>query len=244
MKRNYRLFVTLLVLAVFSVSFCVSAGAESTVDTILQTGTTQAFTTDEVPEEDIQTILQAGISTASAINQQPWYFVAITDQALMSEIAGSGMSFDGRPDGAPEGATPPEGMNPPDLGERPEKGDMPAMPSGFSGGAKASLGDSPLAIIIYKDTASKSPSPDYDCGLATQNMVIAASALGYGVKIVSSPTMSLNGQNHDEICEKLGIDTSLQAVAVLLIGMQDESTDAVSSASVRDDLNAKSVIIH
>ncbi|MBR6443094.1 MAG: nitroreductase family protein [Clostridia bacterium] len=244
MKRNYRLFITLLVLTLFSASLYASAGAESAVDTILRTGTTQAFTTDEVPEEDIQTILQAGVSTASAINQQPWYFVAITDQALMSEIGGSGMSFGGRPDAAPEGATPPEGMNPPDMGEKPEKGDMPAMPSGFSGGAKASLGDSPLAIIIYKDTASKSPSPDYDCGLATQNMVIAASALGYGVKIVSSPTMSLNGQNHDEICEKLGVDTSLQAVAVLLIGMQDESTDAVSSASVRDDLNAKSVIIH
>ena len=64
------------------------------------------------------------------------------------------------------------------------------------------------------------------------------------MKIVSSPTMSLNGQNHDEICEKLGVNKRLQAVAVLLIGIPDESEDAVSSASVQEDLDAKSVILH
>ena len=47
----------------------------------------------------------------------------------------------------------------------------------------------------------------------------------------------------DAICAKLGIDPSLQAVAVLLIGMPDESVDAVSGASTRDTLETKTVII-
>ena len=239
MKRS---MISLLVLLVFAVSLAGSAGAESAVDTILKTGTTQAFSEEAVPEEDIRTILQAGASTSSAINQQPWYFVAITNRDLMKEIGGSGMGFGGaRPEGMtpPEGmGNPPEGMSPP-SGDKPEGG-MPAMPAG---GAKASLGDSPLAIIVYMNTGSKSPSPEYDCGLATQNMVIAASALGYGVKIVSSPTMSLNGEKHDEICGKLGVDTGLKAVAVLLIGKAAEATDATTSASVREALDAKSVII-
>ena len=242
MKRS---LISLLVLLVFTVSLAGSAGAESAVDTILKTGTTQAFSEEAVPEEDIRTILQAGASTSSAINQQPWYFVAITNRDLMKEIGGSGMGFGGaRPEGMtpPEGMdNPPEGMSPP-SGDKPEGG-MPAMPAGGAGGAKASLGDSPLAIIVYMDSSSKSPSPEYDCGLATQNMVIAASALGYGVKIVSSPTMSLNGEKHDEICGKLGVDTSLKAVAVLLIGRPAETTDATTSASVREALDAKSVII-
>ena len=55
--------------------------------------------------------------------------------------------------------------------------------------------------------------------------------------------MSLNGEKHDQICEKIGVDTSLQAVAVLLIGKPAESANAVSSASVRDAQDAKSVII-
>ena len=47
--------------------------------------------------------------------------------------------------------------------------------------------------------------------------------------------------NHDAICEKLGVDPSLQAVAVLLIGRPD--TDAVSGASTRDSMEVKTSII-
>ena len=262
MKKTNRQIFSLLVLLVFMAGLTVSAGAESAVDTILATGTTQAFVSDVVPDEDIQTILRAGVSTSSAINQQPWYFVAITNQDLMKEISGgSGMNFGGsRTEGAgslpagmsmPEGMTPPsgnmpEGMTPP-SGAAPEGGSMPSMPSmpgRGTGSAKAAMGDSPLAIIVYMDTNSKSPSPEYDCGLATQNMVIAASALGYGVKIVSSPTMTLNGDKHDEICQKLGVDTGLKAVAVLLIGKPAEGVDAATGASVREAVDSKSEILH
>ena len=111
------------------------------------------------------------------------------------------------------------------------------------GGAKASLGDSPLAIIVYKDKNTSSPDPDFDCGLAVQNMYIAAAALGYGVKLVSAPTMTLNGANHDQICEKLGVDTSLSAVAVLLVGKADDTVDGVSGATTRSGLSEKATII-
>ena len=74
-------------------------------------------------------------------------------------------------------------------------------------------------------------------------MVVAAASLGYGVKIVSSPTSALNGPNHDAICEKLGVDTSMQAVAVLLIGRQADTIDAVSGATTRDSLESKTTII-
>lgn len=55
--------------------------------------------------------------------------------------------------------------------------------------------------------------------------------------------MSLNGANHDALCEKLGVDPSMQAVAVLLIGKADESTDATSSATTRESLETKTSII-
>ena len=63
----------------------------------------------------------------------------------------------------------------------------------------------------------------------------------YGVKIVSSPIMTLNGANHDALCEKLGVDKSMQAVAVLLIGRAD--TDAVTSATTRETLDTRTTII-
>ena len=238
MKRTARSTIALFAVLVFTFTLTVSAGAEGALYTILATGTTQSFAADAVPDEDIQIILQAGASTASAINQQPWFFVAITNQDLMKEIGGSGMSFGGRP----EGMSPPEGMGAP-SGDKPEDSGRPAMPAGGAGSAKASLGDSPLAIIVYMDPNSKSPSPEYDCGLATQNMVIAASVLGYGVKIVSSPTRTLNGENHDALCEKLGVDSSMQAAAVLLIGRADGGVDATSGATTREAFESKTSII-
>ena len=230
-----RKFTMITLVLALLVSSC--AVADSAVDTIMNTGTTQAFSDEPVSREDLTTILRAGLSSVSAINQQPWYFVAVTNKEVMTEIAGSGAGFappagDGqKPEGMPEGM--PGG-----------DGSMPAPPAGFgAGGAKAGLGDSPAAIIIYKNGSSKSPDASFDCGLAAQNMLIAAASLGYGVKIVSSPTRTLNGENHDALCEKLGVDPSMQAVAVLLIGHPDNTTDAATGASVRDDLEAKTSII-
>ena len=223
-----------------------SAMAENVVETIMNVGTTQAFTDEAVSVDDLNTIMWAGLSAASTINPQPWFFVAITNQEVMKEIAGSGKSF-APPAGAPQS---PEGApgKPEGTSEKPEgtppagNGSFPAAPAA-AGGAKAGLGDSPAAIIIYRNDASKSPNADFDCGLAAENMVIAASALGYGVKIVSSPTMALNGENHDALCEKLGVDPAMQAVAVLLIGHADSTVAGSSGATARDPLNIKTNII-
>ena len=248
MKRIIGMILVLVLLAASS------AFADSAVDIIMSTGTTQAFTDEAVSDEDLETILRAGLAAESAINQQPWFFVAVTNREIMAEISGSGSGFTppagvdfkpesapaGKPEGMPEGA---QGGFPGNAPEGAPGGSFPAAPAAGGSGAKASLGDSPAAIIIYQNTASKSPDASFDCGLATQNMVIAASALGYGVKVVSSPTMSLNGGNHDALCEKLGVDPSMQAVAVLLIGKTDESIDAASGATTRDAYETKTSII-
>ena len=181
MKRLIGIVLTVMILTVSA------AYADSAVDVIMNTGTTQAFTDEAVSAEDLETILRAGLSAESAINQQPWFFVAVTNPEIMKEIAGSGMGgftppagTGDKPEGTPEGFSGGfPGGAPEGAPEGAQGGNMPAAPS-FGGGAKASLGDSPAAIIIYRNDASKSPDASFDCGLAAQNMVIAASALGYG----------------------------------------------------------------
>ena len=210
---------------------CGVAGAESAVDLMIGTRTTQSFTDEAVPEADLRAILEAGLAAPSAINQQPWHFVAVTNKAVLDEIKGSAGGF---PGGAPAGGKP-EGMP---ADGKPE-GDMPAPPQGMAGGAKAGLGDSPVTIIVYMDGNSKSPNASFDCGLACENMLIAAKSLGYGAKLVSSPTLQLNGDDHDALCEKLGVDKSLTAVAVLLIGREAEGVDGASGASVRSAIEEK-----
>ena len=250
---NSKLKKTAALILAIVLAFCTaSAFAEDVIQTILNARTTQAFTQESVSDEDLNTILTAGTSATSAINQQPWFFAVVTNQEIMDEIAGAG--FGGMPvGGKPEGFTPPEGVSfpegmpggngmPQSMPAMPDGNgmpqNMPAMPDG-NGSAKAALGDSPAAIIIYMNENTSSPNASFDCGLACQNMVIAANALGYGTKIISSPTMSLNGENHDALCEKLGVDPSLSAVAVLLIGIADTEVDGATGATTRSTLNEK-----
>ncbi len=276
--RLYKIGISFLL--VFALVFA-AAFAEDTTSLIIGSRTTQSFTDEPVAEEDLRTILEAGLAAVSAINQQPWYFVAVTNKEVMEEINGSAGSFGSMPAGGahsggmpwgdssggnmpggnmpwgdssggnmPGGNTPwgnaPSGDVPNDSapasntswGETPT-GDAPAGYTPAGGSEKAALGDSPAAIIIYMDESTSSPNPSFDCGLACENMVIAAKALGDGAKVISSPTRPLNGSEHDALCEKLGVDKSYTAVAVLLIGRESETADGVTSASVRSALEDK-----
>lgn len=123
-----------------------------------------------------------------------------------------GMAFPGGE--MPEGMSFPEGMEFPD-------GNRPAAPSGsFGGMSKAGITDAPLVIVISCKAGS-----ELDAGLACQNMSGAAQLLGYGTKIVTSPTMALNGSNQDTYQELLGIPDGYSAAAILLIGHEDTSVD-------------------
>jgi len=235
MKMMTRIVALVAALVMMTCSF---AMADSVVDTIMNVGTTQAFSDEAVSADDLNTILQAGMAAASAINQQPWYFVAVTSKDVMSEISSSGGSFT-----PPAGASMPAGAS---SSEGASSGAPAASFTGMpasSGSAKAALGDTPAAIIIYMNENTSSPNASFDCGLAAQNMYLAAASLGYGVKIVSSPTMSLNGANHDAICEKLGVDPSYTAVAVLLIGKQDTTVESATGATTRSDFSEKTSIV-
>ena len=226
--------------------------------------TTQAFTTEAVAEADVETILTAGINTPSAMNGQPWHFSVITDDALLQQIAAdmqSGMSPDGTPPegmGLPEDLELPEDLDPSalpegtalpedlELPEGMEEGGFTAPPEDMSGGndpagtagtaAKAGIADAPLVIVV-----SCTDGSELDAGLACQNMSVAAQLLGYGTKIISSPTLAVNGEKQAEYRELLGIPEDQTAIAFLLVGRADTSasrdTDASAGASTRNPLD-------
>ena len=159
------------------------------------------------------------------MNGQPWHFSVVTDAETLQQIS-EDMS------GGMGGATPPM---PESSAEKNDKvGDTetaPPAPSGNAGLAKAGISDAPLAIVISCKEGS-----EFDAGLACQNMSAEAQLLGYGTKIISSPTIALNGAQQDTYRELLGIPEDQSAVAVLLVGMEDTSldADAVTGATTRD----------
>ena len=266
MKRK-QMLLTAAVTALCLLCGCAQSAppAEETdvVGQIADIATTQYFTDEAVSDGDIETIVAAGINAPSAMNGQPWHFAVITDAAVLQQISEDMKGGMGKM--PPAGGTLPEGMERPEGMEmkRPEGGaegtkpEFPGSaagseqkppegftppqgangaafpPSGAPGGAtKAGLTDAPLAIVV-----SCADGSELDAGLACQNMSVTARLLGYGTKIISSPTMALNGEKQAEYRQLLGIPENQSAAAILLIGREDtsvdETTDGYTGATAR-----------
>ena len=216
--------------------------------------TTQYFTDEAVKEEDVATILTAGVNAPSAMNGQPWHFTAITDQTVLQQIAddmSGGFPAGMQPPAEGEGGTdipsaPPEGWDEnlelPEGVQPPTAGDGESAPPSLSGSgdgsgaapAKAGITGAPLAIVI-----SCAEGSELDAGLACQTMSVAAQLLGYGTKILTSPTIALNGENQEEYRQLLGIPEGYSAAAILLVGHADtsaEEADGVTGATERNPL--------
>jgi nitroreductase len=85
-----------------------------------------------------------------------------------------------------------------------------------------------VLIIVSGLESQTGTTPDFDCGLATQSMFIAAHSLGLGARIYSGPAGNVNSKK-----EIFGIPEGYKALAVLRIGNTDKSVDAISSATTR-----------
>ena len=131
----------------------------------------------------------------------------------------------------------PEGAEPPAAGDG-ESAPPSAPGSGDGSGAapaKADITGAPLAIVISCGEGS-----ELDAGLACQTMSVTAQLLGYGTKILTSPTIALNGEKQEEYRQLLGIPEDYSAAAILLVGYADssaEEADGVTGATERNPLD-------
>jgi nitroreductase len=85
-----------------------------------------------------------------------------------------------------------------------------------------------VLIIISGIESENGATPDFDCGLATESMFVAAHSLGIGARIYGSPTGNINSKK-----DLFQIPSGYKAVIVLRIGNTDKTVDAVSAASSR-----------
>ena len=85
-----------------------------------------------------------------------------------------------------------------------------------------------VIIIVSGKESSSGATPDFDCGLTTQNMFIAATSMGLGGRIYGGPIAAARGKR-----EELQIPAGYTPVIMLRVGNIDKSPDAVSGASSR-----------
>ncbi len=110
------------------------------LNSIMTRTSIRQYTNQPVSKADIESLLRAGMAAPTAVNRQPWHFVAVTDKAKLKELAGS-------------------------------RGRM--------------LEQCALAIVVCgnMDKAMQGKGQAYwiqDCSAATENILLAAHALGLG----------------------------------------------------------------
>jgi len=85
-----------------------------------------------------------------------------------------------------------------------------------------------VIIIISGKESATGTTPDFDCGLTTQNMFIAATSMGLGGRIYGGPIAAARSRR-----EALQIPAGFTPVIMLRVGNIEKGTDAVSGASPR-----------
>lgn len=85
-----------------------------------------------------------------------------------------------------------------------------------------------VLIIVSGVESQAGTTPDFDCGLATENMFAAAHGLGLGARIYGGPSGNINSKR-----DLFQIPAGYKAVVVLRIGNVDKNVDAVSAATPR-----------
>ena len=119
-----------------------SIDGKAIVENIMTRTSIRQYTDQPISADTIEALLRAGMAAPTAVNKQPWHFVAVTDKDKLAQLAT---------------ANPNAGMT-----------------------AKA-----PLAIIVCGDMQKTLEGQGrafwiQDCSAATENILLAAHALGLG----------------------------------------------------------------
>ena len=81
-----RIFVALccLIVCAWSVDACIANDALSVIHS---RKSVRHYTGESVSREDLTILLKAGMAAPTAVNRQPWVFIAVTDDATLSKLA-------------------------------------------------------------------------------------------------------------------------------------------------------------
>jgi nitroreductase len=166
-------------------------------DVVLRQRACRAFAPDPLPDDLVERVLQAGTFAPSAENKQPWVFVVVRDPDRRAAIGDlNRRAWEGGAKSHSEGRLTRTLLDEVDQGAQ---GGIAAAPVLVVVGGDTRLGDRRvLAASIFP---------------ATQNMLLAAGALGLGAALTTLPLVFA-----DELAEIVGFPFQVQPMAVVPLG--------------------------
>lgn len=161
------------------------------------------FKSDPVPPNILRRLVDVAVLAPSAMNDQPWRFSVVTDQAMLTRMS--------------------------DAAKRHLLGCLHVLPKPdhfrdiFADPKLHLFHHAPALIVISAD--SENPWVSEDCALAAENLMLAATEMRLGTCWVGFAQTWLNALEGREM---LGIPLSHRVVAPIVIGLPRATPPAVS----------------
>ncbi len=172
-------------------------------DVVLRQRACRDFASDPVPDEDVARMLEAAVHAPSAENAQPWVFVVVRDADRRRRITElTRRLWDG---GAGDHSRP-----------RLDAG----LFAEVDGAVRSGFGGAPVLVVVAGDGRDLTTRATLGASVfpAVQNLLLAATALGYGSALTTLPTVAAA-----ELRDVVELPEGLEPMAVVPIGFPARS---------------------
>ena len=175
----------------------------NTLEAIKTRYSCRAFS-DRIPSDtDLQTIAKAALAAPSAMNIQPWRVIIVKNRKLLDELEAEGMKS---------------------LAALPDKSSYNRI---MERGGKVYY-NTPCQMLVAVEKKSSMASAsrcwgDIDCGIITQNIALAATALGINSLICGLISFSFSEEKGEYFKKKFGFSDGYEIGLSVLLGYAEET---------------------
>jgi len=148
------------------------------------------FTGEALKDAEVNALVEAALAAPSGMNRQPWHISVVNDKSFIDELDVEAMSI---------------------LGAAEDKSGYERIKSR---GGKVYY-NAPCMVLVTSDDSGFAAM---DCGILSQNVVLAAASLGLGSVICGMAGIPLSGPRSDELKKRLKFPDGHRFAIAVLVG--------------------------
>ncbi len=157
------------------------------------------YTAEQISDEEVQAIIEAAIYAPSGMNLQGWHFSVVQKPALIAKIRKI-------------------------MKENILNSGVPGMVERAKTPDFAAFHNAPTIIFLSAD--EKSGVAPIDCGMAAENICLAAESLNIGSCIMTSSAILFANDAAGELAREIGFPAGYKHMCVVTLGYKAEQPTA------------------
>ena len=159
----------------------------------------RAYSSEKLTEEQISILLNAAVASPSAVNRQPWHFTMVENQEIIDRVHSAAIA---------------------EMMKLPEEKRSPRLrDSSFHMFYHA-------PAVLFISGLKDNHWTQVDCGIACQNVVLAAESIGLGSVILGMPRAAFAGNEADELRKLLKFPETHDFVIAIGLGIPTDTKPA------------------